>query len=257
MRQLQVFISYALYTSSASNFVRMAARMVWKSGSTAPAPLTSSPCPCPLILYLVQGWQRIYADRLGFIPVFARLELHFDRNVQIDVVHMLHLCLDEALGLVELFDRDLKHKLIVDLQNHTRLHARACKSMLDAQHGHLDQVGIRALDGHVDSFTLQRLALAVREGLHVREETLAAIQCVDVALQTRLVEGAVDVALDAREGFVIASDKFGRLGIGHSGDLRQAVGRLAVEDGVDDGLGQPALLSGDLGDRDAKERGSR
>ena len=68
--------------------------------------------------------------------------------------------------------------------------------VLDTDHGNLDQIGVGSLDGHVDCFTFEGLTFNVGKRVHIRDEAFAPIERVDIALQTGLVERAINVALD-------------------------------------------------------------
>src|SRR5579875_2409198 len=191
--------------------------------------------------------------RFRFEPAFSYFDLNLDRYGQRG--HILHQVFDIIFGLAQFFGGHFKYQFIVNLQDHARFQVLFSQCVLDSQHGDFDQVGVAALDGHVDSFAFKRLSLVVAKHMHVGEEALAPVERVDVTLLARLVERAFDVVLDAREGFVIAFDELGGVAIAHTRDLRQPEGRLTVEHGVDDGFGQAALIFCDLVHRNVEKRG--
>src|SRR5579883_865960 len=188
----------------------------------------------------------------GFKPVFADLQLYFNRHIQFG--HVLHLAFDEVFRLSQFFYRYLENQFVVNLQDHARLQTLLRQRVLDAQHSDFNQVGIAALDGHVDSLAFKRQALIVREHMHIGKETLAPIEGIDIALAAGLVERTLDIPLDAREGFVIPPDKLSGLAIAHASHLRETERGLAVEDRVNDRFGQAALVLRDLLGLEREER---
>ena len=78
--------------------------------------------------------------------------------------------------------------------------------------------------------------------MHIGEETLASIKCVDIPLFARLIECPIDIPLDIRKDFVIAANEARGLGVVHARDLRQAKGRLSIENSIDNGFGEATLI---------------
>ena len=67
---------------------------------------------------------------------------------------MFHFVDDDLFHAVELLRKDRKVKFIVHLKNHFRLNAFTFKTLVDANHCHLDDVRCRALNRSVDSIAL-------------------------------------------------------------------------------------------------------
>src|SRR6185312_16721924 len=188
---------------------------------------------------------------LGLEPVFAYLHFDFDRHIERG--HAFHDVSDIIAGLVQFLNRYLEDQFVVNLQDHAGFETLFGQSVLDAQHGDLDQVGIATLNGHVDGLAFKRLTLVVGQHMHVGEEALASIERIDITLTPRLIERTLHVVFNARERLMIALDKLASLAIAHASDLGQSKGRLTVEYRVDDRFGQTALILRHLSGGDVKE----
>ena len=92
----------------------------------------------------------------------------------------MHLLYHHALHQLFLLGKDREVELVVHLQYHLAADALAAETVVDAYHGHLDDVGLGALYGGVDGVSLgesphggvlavdvRQVAAAVVEGLGV------------------------------------------------------------------------------------------
>ncbi len=126
---------------------------------------------------------------------------------------------------------------------------------VQANHGHLDNVGRRALDGVID-----RLALGALHGLAVGaahwrledgEVAAAAEERLHVAVGASLVARLIQVALDAGELGKVLLDERLRLAQRQAALARQTEGTHAIDQPKVDPLGEVALILTDALRRDA------
>ncbi len=215
----------------------------------------SSGDPCGRHVYACYGIEQHLFHWFSLVPVPAHLHLNFDGDEQL--FDALHFASHQFAGRVQFAVGHLEDQFVMHLEDHARAQALLCDGVLDANHGDFDQIGVAALDGHVDGFTFERLPFVEGQSGHIGEEAFAPVHGVDVALPASLVERAFDVLFDVREGLMIASNELARLAVAHACDIRQAEGRLAVQHGVDNGFCQAALIFRDLGQRSVEERSRR
>ena len=144
---------------------------------------------------------------------------HVDSQRRVQLVRAFHGVLDDRGHALQLFLGRLEHELVVDLQDHARPAALFLQPAVQRDHGHLDDVGRRALDRVVDGGTLGGLAHVVRlrrrgGGLEHREVAPPAQQRLDIALAARQRGRLLDVLLDARIGGEVTVHEVASLGRG-------------------------------------------
>ena len=90
------------------------------------------------------------------VPVLPRCNLDLQRHAQLH--DPFHLALHEGHHLVPFRLGDLEDQLVVDLHDHGRLRVMLLQKIVQVDHGDLDEIGRRALDGRVDGGALGELA---------------------------------------------------------------------------------------------------
>src|SRR5450756_102592 len=185
---------------------------------------------------------------LGGHPVGAHAHLHFERRVHLvgaahGVAQQGHALLDLGLGALE-------DELVVHLEDEPRAQLAPGELAAHRHHGHLDDVGGRALEHGVDRQALAQRAQAVVGGAQLRHGPAPPEQRGDVAIPRRLGDHAFAEFADLGVLGEVGVDE--RLGLLHRDvDLfRQAEGGEAVHDAEVGGLGVFALALGDLFRRD-------
>ena len=141
------------------------------------------------------------------------------------------------------------------LQEHARPETSGPEAIVQPHHGDLHDVGRTALDGRVDGGALYRHPLVHRQAAveQLREEALAALQRLHVAVPACLGQGAVDVLADARVRAEVLLQELLGLPLGKLRAAAEAERADAVDRGEVDGLPQPALLACHLVDGHAEE----
>ena len=92
---------------------------------------------------------------MHFRPVLACIDVNFERHSQ--RINPFHNFGDKFFHMSQLFRGDFKHKFIMDLEKHLCLKARLAKGLVYPYHGHLDEIGSRALKGRVERRALRKL----------------------------------------------------------------------------------------------------
>src|SRR5579862_2131156 len=126
--------------------------------------------------------ERVAIEHLDVVPIPAGLERHFQRYRQRD--RAFHVRAQDAGDLVALRCEHLENELVVNLQEHRRVEARAGERALDADHRELHEIRGAALQRGVGRLALRRRAQHVvsrRQAGHVppaaqdrRHESVAA-----------------------------------------------------------------------------------
>ncbi len=101
------------------------------------------------------------ASVLRFPPILADADVDGERRIQ--RIRAGHLVAHELLHRPELRVRHLEQQLVVHLQDELRTASFLAQAAMDADHRHLDDVGVRSLHDEVDGQPFaERAGLAVR-----------------------------------------------------------------------------------------------
>ena len=101
------------------------------------------------------GWA--YMDPSGFtcVPAVPHTEIHGQGHVQLHgSLHLLH---HHSPDFIDPLLRNLQEKFVMDLQEKFGIRETVLQEPLDSDHGHLDEIGRRPLDGRVLSDPLSEL----------------------------------------------------------------------------------------------------
>ena len=128
---------------------------------------------------------------------------------------------------------------------------------MDAHHGHLDDVGLGALDGRVDGVALGEAPHGGVVGIDVGQIAATVEERLGVALLAGGLLGLLHVGLHAREGEEVAVDEVTGLAVGDVHALGQSVGGDAVDDAEVGLFGLLALGGSHLADVLMPDAGSR
>ena len=104
------------------------------------------------------------------------------------------------------------------------------ETTVDADHGHLDNVGLTALDRGVDGVTLSEATDSTILTVDIGEITAAVEERLDVSLLAGDLLGLFHIFLDFREGLEIALDELARLSVGDLHALCKTIGGDAIDD---------------------------
>ena len=80
-------------------------------------------------------------------PILSRAYTYEQRDGQTG--HPLHLAFYKSFRNCALRFRQLKYKLVMDLEQHSRLEPISCERGVDSNHRDFDEIGGRALQGRI------------------------------------------------------------------------------------------------------------
>ena len=192
---------------------------------------------------------------LGFIPAASRLGLHHQRHLQLG--HLLHFPLQNGGGCLGLRLGALDDQLVVDLENELGLQPGLPKGLIHPDHGQLDDIRRRALDGGVQRHPLAEGAEVEVAALELRQIPPPAIERGHIALGLGGLDDVLHIGADA----AVVGEIGVHIGpglVGADADiLGQGPGRDAVDNAEVDGLGVAAHLRRHLVQGDPEDLGGR
>src|SRR2546422_8548430 len=115
---------------------------------------------------------------------------------------------------------------------------------MDVDHGQLDHVCRRTLDGSVDGVALGSAAQGIIRRTNVAHVTAAASDRLDITMLAGKSDGVAHVFANTRELLEILLDDAGRFRAGNTKSLSKAKGRNAIGDAVIDHFGFAPHLGG-------------
>src|SRR6266853_499644 len=126
----------------------------------------------------------------------------------------LHMAFYQLRGDLLLTMRDLNHKLVMHLQDHSRREPLLLQGGGNADHGDLDQVRRRTLEGGVGGGPLAKRAHVVVLVLELRYVAPPSEQCLDIPLLTGLGHRAIEPGPDPGEAGEVLLDESLRVILG-------------------------------------------
>ena len=152
-----------------------------------------------------------------------------------------------------LFGYRVEDQFVVDLKHHAALQPEGIDFLLDADHRQFDDVGRRPLDGGVHGVPLGERAQGGVPRVDVRQVAPPAENGLHVAGLAGGGFRVFYVGADGRERGEVVFDELLCFPPSDAQALGEAEGGYAVQDAEIGGLGDPALLGGDLFMRDAED----
>src|ERR1043165_6063479 len=181
-----------------------------------------------------------FTSLLHVQPVRARPDLDFERHVQLD--RRLHLALEDVGNLFGLTFRRFDEQLVVYLHDRLCLEARRAQSLVNPEHGNLDDVAGRPLNPHVDGLALGARADVAVAVVDSGDGADAPVERAHDARLARLLRHLFHVAVHARVGSVVIVYDLACLFARDADALREAERLDGVGDGEVDDLGEASLL---------------
>ena len=178
-------------------------------------------------------------------------EGHAQRN------NLLHLFQDDLFHQFCLFLIDIEVQLVVYLQDHLAFQLLRLKTLVDADHCQLDDIGRAALDRGVDGVALGITADNGVARVDIRQVTFPFEDGLDIAVLASGLDALVHVFLDSRIGLEITLDQLFRFGSGNAEPFGQSEGRDAIDDTEVGGLRLATHVARHLIERDAIDLGCR
>ena len=173
-------------------------------------------------------------------PVLADADV--DRERRVEVVRAAHLLLHDRPDVAHLGLGRLEQQLVVHLEHEARGAALVPQPAVDADHRHLDDVGVRALHDEVHGQPLAEGARLPARRADLGHGSPPAEQARHVAVALRLLDRAGDEVLHVREPREVRVDVRLSLVARDLEVLRQPVRGDAVDDPEVDHLRDRALV---------------
>src|SRR5664279_1036804 len=188
-------------------------------------------------------------------PVVADLDV--DRQRHIERQGRLHRGPEYRDEPVDLVAGHLEEELVVDLEERPGPEAAFVEALAQADHRDLDDVGGRALDGHVDCHPLAGRPQGGIARVELGDRPLASEQGGHEALAPGNLLDMEHVVADPRIGREVRVDELLSLGPGNVGPARQAEVTHPIGNPEVDHLGHRALVAGDVLGRLVEDPGGR
>src|SRR5688500_9242103 len=188
---------------------------------------------------------------MRILPSAACADLNDERYGELD--GLLHLRADQLLRFGDLLLRRFEDQLVVDLEEQARSQVSIGERLRHARHGGPGDVGGGALDRRVDRDALAGLRVDRAPAEQLGDESLATEQRAHPAVLLRRLDRPIAPGAHAGVELEVARDEGVGLLLGDAEDLRERDRALAVDRGEVDGLGDAALLGGDVALGDAEE----
>src|SRR6267154_1181700 len=181
---------------------------------------------------------------LGINPIHSNTDTYDQWDAQLGGT--LHMAFYQVRGDLLLSVGHLKHKLVMDLQDHAGCESAVAQRAGDADHGDLDQVRRRALQRRVGGGALTEGADVEVAVFQLRDITPPAEQGLHVAPLPGRRDGAIEPGAHAREAREVLVDEPSSIFLGDAQLAGERERTLAVDGAEIDGLGARPHLGGHL-----------
>ena len=177
---------------------------------------------------------------MGFEPVGTHVDAHLDGYGKGQGVE--HGLFNNGAHLLLFGFVAVEHQFVMHLKNHPRTESKQFELVEDTNHGNLNHVGGCALDGHVDSVALGKVASRSIAGIDVGQIAAAPEEGLGVAMLTGKGNVGVDVVFDVGVLGKVFFNQLRGLFAGNAELLAETKGADAVDDAEIDGLGVAAQV---------------
>ena len=174
-------------------------------------------CPCSFSRFDTANYQAVL---MRLQPVLALAAVGDEGHAQWN--NLLHLFQDDLFHQFCLFLIDIEVQLVVYLQDHLAFQLLRLKTLVDADHCQLDDIGRAALDRGVDGVAFGITADNGVARVDIRQVTFPLEDGLDIAVLASGLDALVHVFLDSRIGLEITLDQLLRFGSGNTESFGQA-----------------------------------